>query len=139
MKLPVFSVASTNMFYIIIPFLYLSEKCRFYPTPLCVMVGPSFPLQYVPVIFDSCYISLLTFLLQEVGLGKFQILIQVTETIVYVTCIKGKYQEKYLQGIFSIHPPTLCYIFVKTIEMFILPVDQDSILIAQPILSLPLL
>ena len=52
---------------------------------------------------------------------------------------QGKIPGKYLQSIFSIHPPTLCYIFVKTLEMFILPVDQDSILIAQPLLSHPLL
>ena len=32
-----------------------------------------------------------------------------------------------------------CYIFVNTLETFILQVDHDSILIAQPLLYLPLL
>ena len=59
-------------------------------------------------------------------------------------CIRYLYQGKNTRkNIFRVYfpstPPILCYIFVNTLEMFLLPVNQDSILIAQHHMSLPLL
>ena len=111
---PVFSVESTTMFYIIGNFFFLI-KFSFLSSSFVRHDMTLFPTIICTCILDPCSISSLTFLIQVVGVGKFHTLLQVTETVEYVNCIKENIPGKISSGyIFHPSPHIMLYICQDT-------------------------